>query len=39
MLVGEPGIGKTVLCDQLASFVAVRSGLPLVGHCYEPMLN
>jgi DNA-binding CsgD family transcriptional regulator len=35
LLVGEPGIGKTALCEQLGSFVAGRSGLPLVGHCYE----
>jgi DNA-binding CsgD family transcriptional regulator len=35
MLVGEPGIGKTALCDQLASLVAVSGGRTLVGHCYE----
>jgi hypothetical protein len=35
MLVGEPGIGKTALCHQLASHVAARGGRPLVGHCYE----
>jgi predicted ATPase len=34
MLVGEPGIGKTALCEQLASFVDARGGLALVGHCY-----
>jgi predicted ATPase len=34
MLVGEPGIGKTALCEQLASFVSARGGLALVGHCY-----
>jgi predicted ATPase len=34
MLAGEPGIGKTALCEQLASFVSARSGLPLVGHWY-----
>jgi predicted ATPase len=34
MLVGEPGIGKTALCDQLAEFVSSREGLPLIGHCY-----
>jgi hypothetical protein len=27
MLVGEPGIGKTALCDQLGSFVAANGGL------------
>jgi DNA-binding CsgD family transcriptional regulator len=35
MLVGEPGIGKTALCDQLNTFVSASRGLPLVGHCYE----
>ena len=35
MLVGEPGIGKTALCEQLCSFVEVSGGTPLVGHCYE----
>jgi predicted ATPase len=35
LLVGEPGIGKTALCDQLSRFVVERGGLPLVGHCYE----
>jgi DNA-binding CsgD family transcriptional regulator len=34
MLVGEPGIGKTALCEQLARFVAARGGVSLVGHCY-----
>src|SRR5205814_6528655 len=35
MVVGEPGIGKTSLCEQLATYVAVRGGRTLVGHCYE----
>ena len=35
MLVGEPGIGKTALCEQLCAFVAASRGRPLVGHCYE----
>src|SRR5262249_45773918 len=35
LIVGEPGIGKTALCDQLARFVSASAGLPLVGHCYE----
>jgi DNA-binding CsgD family transcriptional regulator/tetratricopeptide (TPR) repeat protein len=35
LLVGEPGIGKTALCDQLGRFVADSGGVPLVGHCYE----
>jgi predicted ATPase len=34
MLVGEPGIGKTALCEQLSSFVRSRNGRILVGHCY-----
>jgi predicted ATPase len=34
MLAGEPGIGKTALCEQLASFVSTRNGLALLGHCY-----
>ena len=34
MLAGEPGIGKTALCQQLAGFVGTRNGLALVGHCY-----
>src|SRR5690348_8369588 len=35
MLVGEPGIGKTALCEQLCSFVEASGGKSLVGHCYE----
>jgi tetratricopeptide (TPR) repeat protein len=35
MVVGEPGIGKTALCEQLATYVALRGGRTLVGHCYE----
>jgi predicted ATPase len=35
LLVGEPGIGKTALCDQLGRFVAASGGVALVGHCYE----
>src|SRR5438128_712227 len=35
MVVGEPGIGKTALCEQLATYVAVRGGRTLVGHAYE----
>jgi predicted ATPase len=34
-LVGEPGIGKTSLCEQLVGFVSEHGGLALVGHCYE----
>ena len=35
MLAGEPGIGKTALCEQLATYVSIRGGRTLVGHCYE----
>ncbi len=34
VLVGEPGIGKTAVCEQLANFVAGRGGIPLFGHCH-----
>jgi hypothetical protein len=35
LLVGEPGIGKTALCDELCRSVVAAGGLPLVGHCFE----
>ena len=35
MVVGEPGIGKTTLCEQLAEYVQQQGGITLVGHCYE----
>jgi DNA-binding CsgD family transcriptional regulator len=35
MLAGEPGIGKTALCDQLAGHVRAEGGRVLFGHCYE----
>jgi len=35
MVVGEPGIGKTALCEQLSTYVTLRGGETLVGHCYE----
>jgi predicted ATPase len=35
MVLGEPGIGKTALCEQLATYVTLRGGRALVGHCYE----
>lgn len=35
MVVGEPGIGKTMLCDQLMTYVAQYGGRTLIGHCYE----
>ena len=35
MVVGEPGIGKTSVCEELATFVTLRGGKTLWGHCYE----
>ena len=35
MVVGEPGIGKTSLCEQLGTYAALRGGTTLIGHCYE----
>ena len=35
VVVGEPGIGKSSLCAQLATHVALRGGTTLTGHCYE----
>jgi tetratricopeptide (TPR) repeat protein/archaellum biogenesis ATPase FlaH len=35
MVMGEPGIGKTALCEQLATYTTLRGGRTLVGHCYE----
>jgi len=35
LVVGEPGIGKTSICEQLATYATIRSGKTLVGHCYE----
>jgi predicted ATPase/DNA-binding CsgD family transcriptional regulator len=35
MLVGEPGIGKTALCESLAAFAVASGGRALVGHCYD----
>jgi eukaryotic-like serine/threonine-protein kinase len=35
MVLGEPGIGKTAICEQLATYVTLRGGKTLVGHCYE----
>jgi tetratricopeptide (TPR) repeat protein len=35
MVVGEPGIGKTALCESLSTYVTLRGGRTLVGHCYE----
>jgi len=35
MVVGEPGIGKTALWEQLSAYVTTRDGKTVVGHCYE----
>jgi predicted ATPase len=35
MVAGEPGIGKTALCEELARLDGERGALVLVGHCYE----
>ncbi|MBI4498132.1 MAG: serine/threonine-protein kinase PknK, partial [Chloroflexi bacterium] len=35
LVVGEPGIGKTALCEQLATYATVRGGRALVGHSFE----
>jgi tetratricopeptide (TPR) repeat protein/archaellum biogenesis ATPase FlaH len=35
MVMGEPGIGKTAVCEQLSTYVTLRGGRTLVGHCYE----
>ena len=35
MVVGEPGIGKTALTEQVSTYVKLRGGRTLVGHCYE----
>ena len=35
MVVGEPGIGKTTLCEQVAAYVRANCGTTLIGHCYE----
>ncbi|MBN2075345.1 MAG: protein kinase [Dehalococcoidales bacterium] len=35
MVVGEPGIGKTAVCDQLSTFVTLKGGKTLTGNCYE----
>jgi predicted ATPase len=34
-VLGEPGIGKTAICEQLAAFATDRGALTLIGHSYE----
>ena len=35
MVVGEPGIGKTAICEQVATYASIRGGVTLIGHSYE----
>jgi len=35
VVLGEPGIGKTSMCEELADFAAGRGGQVLIGNCYE----
>lgn len=35
MVVGEPGIGKTAICEQLSTYATLHGGKSLIGHCYE----
>src|SRR5690349_12086264 len=35
MVVGEPGIGKSALCEQLVASAPAHHANALVGHCYE----
>jgi len=35
MLVGEPGIGKTRMAEEIATYAAVRSVRVLIGRCHE----
>ncbi|MCH7801603.1 MAG: protein kinase, partial [Chloroflexi bacterium] len=39
MVAGEMGIGKTTLCEQLATYATVRGGQSLTGHCFEEGLS
>jgi DNA-binding CsgD family transcriptional regulator len=34
-LLGEPGIGKTALTEQLTAYARERGARTLIGHCYE----
>ncbi|MCX6020656.1 MAG: DUF2791 family P-loop domain-containing protein, partial [Chloroflexi bacterium] len=38
MVVGELGIGKTALLEQLVAYATRRGGCALVGHCYQEAL-
>jgi len=35
MVMGEPGVAKTALCEGLRPYVAERCGYAQVGHRYE----
>jgi DNA-binding CsgD family transcriptional regulator len=35
LLAGEPGIGKSALCEQMARIANSGDGQSLIGHCYE----
>jgi DNA-binding CsgD family transcriptional regulator len=35
LVVGEPGVGKSAVCEQLAAGVAAQNMRVLVGYCYE----
>ena len=35
MIAGEPGIGKTAICEQLSTYIVSKGGKTLWGHCYE----
>jgi DNA-binding CsgD family transcriptional regulator len=35
VVAGEPGIGKTALCGQVAADAIAQGGLTLTGHCHE----
>lgn len=34
-VLGEPGIGKTAICVQLAAYAAEQGALTMIGHAYE----
>jgi DNA-binding CsgD family transcriptional regulator len=39
MVVGEMGIDKTTLCEQIATYTTVVGGQSLTGHCFEEGLS